>query len=316
MQANSSDPPDNSGLPTFVGIGVPRAGTTWLHELLTSHPRVWMPTKRKEVNFFNHQDKYERGVEWYRQFFPAAEEANRYEAIGEISTHYFYHERAARRLAAFQSVKKLLLTLRDPVERAASQWRFWRRTGDYRKSFTEFAQEERGWAVTCGRYAEHLERYLKYWRRDDLVVFVFERMVADPEATKDELAGALDLERALFPAEAGQKRKNESFQPRFPKLNATVNRTGQWLRERDLYWPINAAKSLGVKKVLRLGAKPAEFLEADHATRRRLWSELEEDVDQLSDMLEKDLSHWGPGAQAEDDEERAVGNGKTEPTSE
>ena len=40
-------------LPTFLGIGVPRAGTTWLHTLLASHPDVYLPTKRKEIRFFD-----------------------------------------------------------------------------------------------------------------------------------------------------------------------------------------------------------------------------------------------------------------------
>lgn len=258
-----------------------------------------MPSKRKEINFFDHDDKYERGVEWYRQFFPAPQEADRYAAIGEISTHYFYYERAARRLASFPSVEKLVLTLRDPVERAVSQWRFWRRTGDYRKSFAEFVEEERGWAVTFGRYAEHLKRYLVHWDRDDLVVFVFERMVADPEATRRRLVGELELDADLFPAEAGRERVNESFVPRFPQLNAAANRLGQWLRDRDLYWPINAAKSLGVKQVLRWGSEPAERLEVDVAVRERLWSEFEGDVHRLVDVLDEDLSHWGPGSLAE-----------------
>ena len=40
-------------LPTFLGIGVPRGGTTWLHKLLISHPVVYMPTRRKEIRFFD-----------------------------------------------------------------------------------------------------------------------------------------------------------------------------------------------------------------------------------------------------------------------
>lgn len=291
---------DARGLPTFVGIGVPRAGTTWLHEVLDSHPRVWMPSKRKEINFFDHHDKYERGIEWYRQFFPAPKEADSYEAIGEISTHYFYHERAARRLAGFPSVETLVLTLRDPVERAVSQWRFWRRTGNYRKGFAEFVDEERGWAVTFGRYAKHLERYLEHWDRDDLVVFVFERMVAHPEATKHRLADELDLDPGLFPASSGEEPANESFVPRFPRLNAATNRVGQWLRARDLYWPITAAKSLGVKNVVRWGSEPAERMEAEITARKRLWSELKSDVDRLAGLLDEDFSHWAPNAAARD----------------
>ena len=54
--------------PTFLGIGVNKAGTTWVADLLAAHPEVWMPTRRKEVRFFSHF--YERGWPWYEAFFP------------------------------------------------------------------------------------------------------------------------------------------------------------------------------------------------------------------------------------------------------
>ena len=69
-------------LPAFLGIGVPRAGTTWLHTLLASHPDVYTPTLRKEINFFDRY--YDRGLSWYEALFPPPENAERYQAIGEI----------------------------------------------------------------------------------------------------------------------------------------------------------------------------------------------------------------------------------------
>ena len=62
-------------LPTFLGIGVQRAGTTWLHTLLNSHPDVYMPTHRKEIRFFDRY--YERGLSWYEEFFCPAQELQR-----------------------------------------------------------------------------------------------------------------------------------------------------------------------------------------------------------------------------------------------
>ena len=69
-------------LPTFLGIGVPRGGTTWLHTWLDSHPQVCMSTRRKEVRFFDRH--YERGLGWYESFFCPPEERDRYSAVGEI----------------------------------------------------------------------------------------------------------------------------------------------------------------------------------------------------------------------------------------
>ena len=75
-------------LPTFLGIGVPRAGTTWLHQLLSAHPDVFLPSRRKEVRFFDRH--HEEGQGWYEGFFCPPDEADRYSAIGEISPQYLY----------------------------------------------------------------------------------------------------------------------------------------------------------------------------------------------------------------------------------
>ena len=73
--------------PTFLGIGVPRSGTTWLHEILQAHPDVYVPKYRKEIHFFD--ENYGLGIDWYRKFFPSDMHANKYRVIGEITPFYF-----------------------------------------------------------------------------------------------------------------------------------------------------------------------------------------------------------------------------------
>jgi hypothetical protein len=55
--------------PTFLGIGVPKAGSTWLYETLAAHPHIWVTPNEREVHFF---DRYyeDRRLSWYEQFFP------------------------------------------------------------------------------------------------------------------------------------------------------------------------------------------------------------------------------------------------------
>ncbi len=74
-------------LPTFLGVGVSRGGTTLLHTLLDSYPEVYMPTRRKEVCFSDLD--YERGLGWYEAFFPPPEYDKKYRVVGEISPHYY-----------------------------------------------------------------------------------------------------------------------------------------------------------------------------------------------------------------------------------
>src|SRR6266508_2090579 len=104
-------------LPSFLGIGVPRAGTTWLYELLRTHPDVYVPLRRKELSYFDLH--YNRGVEWYSKFFPPDHEVSRFRAVGEISPYYFYCPDCPARIADL-GIAKLVLKLRHPVDRAWS----------------------------------------------------------------------------------------------------------------------------------------------------------------------------------------------------
>ena len=85
-------------LPTFLVIGAQRAGTSLLHQILLAHPEVYVPRERKEVHYF---DRYfERGVAWYEGYFPAADAARNYRAIGEITPDYLATEEAPARIHA------------------------------------------------------------------------------------------------------------------------------------------------------------------------------------------------------------------------
>ena len=58
--------------PNFIGIGAVRGGSTWLHEVLKNHPKFYLPTKRKEVQFFTKY--YDKGEKFYESFFPDSNE--------------------------------------------------------------------------------------------------------------------------------------------------------------------------------------------------------------------------------------------------
>lgn len=74
-------------LPTFLGIGPPKAASTWLYQLLASHPDVAM-SREKEPCFFSRH--HSRGLGWYEAFFPEDEEERMYRAVGEVTPEYLY----------------------------------------------------------------------------------------------------------------------------------------------------------------------------------------------------------------------------------
>lgn len=111
-------------LPGFLIVGAQRSGTTSLFKTLIQHPAVARPFLRKGVHFFD--NRYERGLDWYRGNFPltATSRLRRLGSAGpltgESSPYYMFHPLAPWRIARDLPEVKLLVLLRDPVERAYS----------------------------------------------------------------------------------------------------------------------------------------------------------------------------------------------------
>ena len=103
-------------LPQFLGLGVQKGGTTTLQRLLEQHPQVWLPPE-KELHFFSLH--YARGQRWYADRFA---DAAAHQCCGDITPYYIFHPHAAQRIADLLPDARLIVLLRDPVERCLSQY--------------------------------------------------------------------------------------------------------------------------------------------------------------------------------------------------
>src|SRR4051794_23277123 len=112
--------------PSFLICGGQRCGTTSLYRALAAHPVVLKAVLHKGVHYFD--TSYRRGMNWYRGHFPTQRQAERIaERYGvpartfESSPYYMYHPQAAARIAHDLPYAKIVVLVRDPVERAYSQ---------------------------------------------------------------------------------------------------------------------------------------------------------------------------------------------------
>jgi hypothetical protein len=108
-------------LPNFYILGAQKAGTTWLAAMLRQHPQIYIPG-RKELHFFEHEDRYALGIRWYARQFNAPAAAR---AVGEATPNYLaVNARKGRhvieRLQSLTPDARFIVTLRDPVSRALS----------------------------------------------------------------------------------------------------------------------------------------------------------------------------------------------------
>ncbi|WP_431711832.1 sulfotransferase family protein [Glutamicibacter uratoxydans] len=141
-------------MPDFIVIGAQRSGTTTLYRLLSSHPQVVRPTASKGIKYF--EDYYHRGPRWYQGHFPLRLTA-KFLAHGEPKTfessgYYSFHPLAAQRIVKDLPGTKLVMMLRDPVDRAYSAHRH-----ELMRGF-ETEEFERALELEAGRVDGELER--------------------------------------------------------------------------------------------------------------------------------------------------------------
>lgn len=272
-------------LPNFLGIGAPRAGTTWLNTLLASHPDVYTPTARKEINFFDQY--FERGLAWYEGFFPSLELSAAYRAIGEISPQYLECSECPERIFTTLPDSKLIVTLRHPVARAYSQYGLFVQRRNYRGRFEDFVAA-RPRSLERGFYSRYLKRYLRYFDRAQMLALVFEDAVSDVRRTKQRLADFLGIAADKFPAAAGASKINPSSIPRFQFLYGLVAK-GRRLRKWHLEPIVDFVTRSGIPRLLARGESLPPL---DPEVKRRLSELYLDEFRELEQCMQIDLHCW------------------------
>lgn len=233
--------------PDFVIVGAKRAGTTSLFRYLEQHPGIAGTFPRrsriKGARFFD--TNFHRGIAWYRSHFPTRlqmrrlERSNGFRAVtGEASPYYLFHPWAAARAGRVVPEARLVILLRNPVDRAYSHYRERVRHGDEDLSFEEAIEREperlRGEMdrllgdkryysrhhehhsyVSQGRYLESLKRWLALFPRERVLLLKSEDFFRDPQGVYSKVLlflGLPQLELTSF--EAHNFHLGQPMQPR------------------------------------------------------------------------------------------------------
>lgn len=234
--------------PGYLIVGAKRAGTTSLAEWVARHPRVAPCRSGKGSHYFD--TNFRRGLAWYLAQFPKA--SDRWSITGEASPYYMYHPAAPARIAAVLPQVKMIAVLREPVNRAWSQYRYEVARGHEMADFSTALdleprrlQRERerlssnpqyeGAAfrhhgyLERGRYVEQLERLYGFFPPEQVLVLQSEKLFADPAAELERVWHFLGLESAHL----------DNLRPH--NANATIERIDQlnFKRLHDYYGPLN-----------------------------------------------------------------------------
>ncbi len=211
-------------LPNFLIIGVQKGGTTWLHENLKRHPQIFLPKRRKELEFFSYYQKKvaDYGLGYYLKYFNRFEDViqtERFKAIGEATPSYFWSTKPSRKwtnppnkyfneqipdsvVNILGSKLKLILCLRDPVERAISAYfhHIQRDRIAYESQSILDVGHLHG-IIDMGFYSQHLAAWLKTFSLDNFKVLIYERDIKqNKQQTIENICDFLDVDPQLFPS--------------------------------------------------------------------------------------------------------------------
>lgn len=203
--------PQHTTLPDYLIIGAQRGGTTSLHHALAMHPDV-LPASVKEVHFFD--KRYHLGLNWYRARFPNRDHAA--QRAGEASPYYLFHPLVPGRVQAHLPGVKLIVLLRNPVDRALSHYHLAVQHGYENLPFVQALERESlrlaGEAETIrldptyhsrahqtisyqarGRYAEQLENWFAHFTREQFLILKSEDFYEEPARSYAEVLAFLGL---------------------------------------------------------------------------------------------------------------------------
>ncbi|MEM8635918.1 MAG: sulfotransferase domain-containing protein [Pseudomonadota bacterium] len=179
-------------IPDFVVIGAMRAGTTTLHELLKDTGCVSL-SNMKEIDYFMTADRFARGDAWFRKRFKS------YDApVGDISPNYAKRDvfpGVAERIHRTNPHAKLVYIVRDPVDRAISQYRIAKLSHQNLRPDETFLDHDQGQhIIRTSQYAYQLEPYLEYWSLDDILLLDFNDLWENPTLILNQIFDKIGLD--------------------------------------------------------------------------------------------------------------------------
>lgn len=292
-------------LPTFLGIGAPKAGTTWLANALAAHPEICF-SKEKESDYFTY--KYGGMPPGY--YASLYEPTPQTKAAGEFSVHYLEHAEAPARIRADLPEVRLVAAFRKPVDQIYSHyWHLQRQnfhTTDAsagQVSFEEALDRFERRLVSPAFYADHLDRWLEHFPRERFHLLLFDDLKRDPEAVVASVYDFVGVDAGWSPSTIEQtgSEARAGTSPRSAQAARWGSRVYNGLN-RYVYTPMKKAvgqeraaavkDALRVRHLLERAFRKQGYPEMRPETRARLVERFAEPNRRLGEMLGRDLSHW------------------------
>ncbi|MTJ12500.1 sulfotransferase domain-containing protein [Anabaena sp. UHCC 0187] len=298
-------------MPNFLIIGAAKSGTTALDHYLKQHPQIYM-SPVKELNFFALEgedcEKFKKNflknsnypnfitdIETYCSFFKKVSQEI---AIGESSPLYLLHPKASERIKHYIPKVKIIAIIRDPVERAYSDFLFTRSRGS--EPITDFHEalkaekdriEKNYWFrwyyKQRGFYFTQLKRYFDLFDKEQIKIYLHEDLKSDSLGVVQDIFQFIGVDDTFIPNT--EQKHNVTYVPKNITLNNLIKPSHPISSRLRSLLPSSLRQSIK-SQLINFNRKKVTPLLPE--IRKQLIEEYREDILQLQDLIGKDLSKW------------------------
>lgn len=286
----------------FIGIGAAKSGTTWVADMLNAHPDIYM-SEPKEVRYFNelngislkyaYKDRMNKNfgkpLSWYRKHF---QHISSNKIKGEFTPSYIVDKKAPIMIKKYFPNVKLIVSLRNPIDRAYSY--YWQTKYMHRveeRTFEE-ALDKEALYIENGMYFKHIQYYLNYFNREQIMIVLFDDIVSNPESVIKKLYSFLGVDDTFIPA-AIKNKSNYSKIVYVKGILLWMDKGAKLLVQIRMAKLLILLKKIKINKILlNLFTKKHSYPKMDPKARKYLQKVFGEDIRNLEKLLGRDLPQW------------------------
>ena len=296
--------------PDFFIVGAPKCGTTSMSEYLKQHPEIFV-SEPKEPHFFGTDlkslwsDRFERyrDKDKYLSLFADVRDEKR---VGEASPWYLYSRQAAVEIKQFNPVSRIIIMLRNPVEMVYSLHGQQLYNGnedifDFEEALEAEEDRRNGrrlpetahnpaalFYTDTARYCGQVQRYFDVFGRENVHIIVFDDFIGDTSQVYRETLEFLEVApdfQLQFAVHNPAKSIRSTRLHRFTVARPAFLRRVKWVLP-------NSLRRRMVKSLVRFNVRKGSRPPLSQELRHRLQQDFMEEVEGLSVLLDRDLTHW------------------------
>jgi hypothetical protein len=274
----------------FIGVGAQKSATSWIFKCLSEHPDICMPLM-KEIHFFSDDVKFNKGMDFYKNYFKSCKKNK---IIGEYSTLYLSNESALLRIKDNFPDVKIIISLRNPIERAFSHFLHIKSKNNSQKNLSlNNALKKFPEIIENGMYEKHVKLILDTFSKNNILILFFDDINKYPRQQIKNIYNFLGVRSNFIPT--GINIKYNTSSARLSSAHKTINKLYFLFKKKFIgRLIIKILKSIRINSYLfyNILSKHNKKPILSNEDREYLVRIYKDDIYNLGILLNKDLSNW------------------------